>query len=234
MRAKEFLKEETSNLSYIARFIEREWPMLGVPHGCLASAVLFSVAQDLDLNLKRTFEGVAAIVKRKNYNMSSLPQLIKVLEEENELVKNNGQHIYCCIKMFEPSLAETIGLIKADHPVVIIFDSSDTSPIMNDIVNRERVEASIGNWWSGITRPDPEDFEGYEYPPKPGQKLSPAGHMGIVREGNHAMLVVGYDAGEKVLVCRDNNPLKGLKGYLKIPTDLIKYTKLFAFKATQS
>lgn len=232
MRAKEFLKEETSNLSYISRFIEHEWPMLHVHHGCLASAVLFSIAQDLDLNLKRTFEEIAGIVKFKRYNLSSLPLLIKVIEEENCLVKNNGQRIYCDIQMYEPSLQETIGLIKSEHPVAIIFDSSDKSPIMTQIVNKEKEHAVTGKW-NGIVDPYPGDFKDYEYPPKPGQRLSVAGQLGIVREGNHAMLVVGYDAGEKVLVCRDNVAHKGLKGYLKIPTNLVKYTKLFAFKATQ-
>lgn len=233
MRAKEFLKEETSNLSYISRFIEHEWPMLHVHHGCLASAVLFSIAQDLDLNLKRTFEEIAGIVKFKRYNLSSLPLLIKVIEEENCLVKNNGQRIYCDIRMYEPSLQETIGLIKSEHPVAIIFDSSDKSPIMNDIINREEDDKKGYVAWDGIVKPIKQSLRGYEYPPKPGQRLTAAGQLGIVREGNHAMLVIGYDAGEKVLVCRDNVAHKGLKGYLKIPTNLVKYTKLFAFKATQ-
>ena len=241
MKAKEFITEDVSDggqLSYIARFIEQDWPNLEAYGGCMGTAIIYSIAKEMNIKVPMAFKWLAKTVEDNKINIHSLPQLIELLEHANLPTNDNGV-TRVKISIFAPSLDEVIGLVKADHPSVLIFDSFLNSPLMNAIVDSETYHKLTGKW-DGVVRPTEKELKGYTFPPKPKKVPKYIEFQNMLMDippaetHNHAMLIVGYDAGEKTLVCRDTNPLKGLKGYLKFPTDLVKYTKLLAFKATRA
>ena len=182
--------------SMIKDHFSLNWSKLSMT--CLANQFIYSLEAASDISAQLLVDAGEKRLSRKQRISSASFEMLFNAYNNKPLKLKDGRTVTFQLSSHKFTVDEAIEHVKQGIPVVVVVNS------------------------------DAGDWEGYDYTTHSARNKDfekdgkvPAEHIKrypLNRTGYyHALLMVGYDAQSKELICRESRSTYGFKGYLKIP-----------------